>query len=211
MKKKQEKQRCKWCGNDPLYVNYHDNEWGKEVTDDQIMFEFVVLESTQAGLSWITVLRRREEYRKAFTGFDAEKVARFTDKNVEHLMLNPGIIRNRKKIEATISNAKHFLATQKEFGSFCNYLKSFLPEGKPIINHWKKFEEVPASTPLSNTIGKDMRKRGFKFFGATICYAYLQAVGYVNDHTVTCFCHPDNMRGKTASSKEKIHRNTGVL
>ncbi|MDR1223289.1 MAG: DNA-3-methyladenine glycosylase I [Tannerella sp.] len=195
MNKNQEKQRCKWCGNDPLYVDYHDNEWGKEVTDDQTMFEFIVLESAQAGLSWITVLRRRKEYRKAFAGFDAEKVARFKDKRIERLMQNSGIIRNRKKIEATVFNARHFLAVQKEFGSFCNYLKSFLPEGKPVINHWEKFEEVPASTPLSDAIGKDMKKRGFKFFGATICYAYLQAVGYVNDHTTACFCHPDNRNG----------------
>ncbi|MDR0743273.1 MAG: DNA-3-methyladenine glycosylase I, partial [Tannerella sp.] len=187
---KAEKQRCEWCGNDPLYVDYHDNEWGKEVTDDKIMFEFIVLESSQAGLSWITILRRREGYRKAFAGFEAEKVARFTDKDVERLMQDNGIIRNRKKIEATISNANHFLAIQQEAGSFCAYLKSFLPEGKPVVNHWENLKDVPASTPLSDAISKDLKKRGFKFFGSTICYAHLQAVGYVNDHIITCHCHP---------------------
>lgn len=189
---KQETQRCEWCGNDPLYMDYHDKEWGNEVTDDQTMFEFIVLEGAQAGLSWITILRRREGYRQAFADFNVEKVACFTDKDVERLMQDSGIIRNRKKIEATISNAIHFLEVQKEFGSFCNYLKSFLPEGKPIVNRRKKMEDIPASTPLSDKISKDMKKRGFKFFGTTICYAHLQAVGYVNDHIITCHCHPDN-------------------
>jgi DNA-3-methyladenine glycosylase I len=192
MNKKQEKQRCEWCGNDPLYVDYHDNEWGKEVNDDKIMFEFIVLESAQAGLSWITVLRRREGYRKAFADFDARKVARFTEKDVERLMQDNGIIRNRKKIEATISNANHFLEIQQESGSFCNYMKSFLPEGKPVINRWERLKDIPASTSLSDAISKDMKKRGFRFFGTTICYAHLQAVGYVNDHITTCHCHPDH-------------------
>ncbi len=183
------KLRCSWCGNDPLYVKYHDEEWGREVTDDNIMFEFLVLESAQAGLSWITILRKRENYRRAFAGFDVRKVAQYTDKDIERLMLDKGIIRNRLKIKATISNAACFLSVQKEFGSFCNYLKSFLPDGKPIINHWKSITEAPASTPISDNISKDMKKRGFKFFGTTICYAHLQAVGYVNDHTTDCFCH----------------------
>ena len=178
--------RCGWAGNDPLYVAYHDNEWGKEVTDDKTMFEFLVLESAQAGLSWITILRRRESYRMAFSGFDAKKVVKFTENDVERLMLNTGIIRNRAKILATISNARAFLAVQQEFGSFCNYLKSFLPDGKPIVNNRKSLAEVPASTPLSDTISKDMKKRGFKFFGSTICYAFLQAVGYINDHLNDC-------------------------
>lgn len=178
--------RCSWCGSDPLYVKYHDEEWGKEVTCDSKMFEFLVLESAQAGLSWITILKRRENYRNAFAGFDAGKVAQFTNEDVEQLMQNAGIIRNRLKILATISNARCFLETQKEFGSFCNYLKSFLPDEKPIINHWTSLDQIPASTPLSDTISKDMKKRGFKFFGTTICYAHLQAVGYVNDHLEGC-------------------------
>lgn len=183
-----EKTRCGWCGADPLYIKYHDEEWGKEVTDDHTMFEFLVLESAQAGLSWITILRKREGYRNAFHDFDVEKVARMTDEDVERLMQNPDIIRNRNKIKSTITNAQSFVAVQKEFGSFCNYLRSFLPDGKPVINHWKALGEVPASTPLSDAISKDMKKRGFKFFGTTICYAHLQATGYVNDHLVDCFC-----------------------
>jgi DNA-3-methyladenine glycosylase I len=179
-------QRCGWCGADPLYVRYHDEEWGREVSDDGKMFEFLVLESAQAGLSWITILRRRENYRQAFAGFDACKVAAFTAEDVERLMQDAGIIRNRKKIEATISNAHHFLDIQQEFGSFCNYLKSFLPGGKPVVNRWETLEEIPASTPLSDAISRDMKKRGFKFFGTTICYAHLQATGYVNDHLIHC-------------------------
>lgn len=180
--------RCGWVGNDPLYIKYHDDEWGTEVTDDKTMFEFLVLESAQAGLSWITILRKREGYKKAFAGFDAEKVAKFTDKDVERLIKDEGIVRNKLKVKATISNAQLFLDVQKEFGSFCNYMKSFLPDGKPIINHWKTLAEVPASTPLSDAISKDMKKRGFKFFGTTICYAHLQAVGYINDHLTDCIC-----------------------
>ncbi len=181
-----DKSRCGWCGTDPLYVKYHDEEWGKEVTDDHTMFEFLVLESAQAGLSWITILRKREGYRKAFHDFDVQKVACMTDDDVERLMNDPGIIRNRNKLKSTITNAQHFIAVQKEFGSFCAYLRSFLPEGKPIINHWKTLSEVPASTSLSDAISKDMKKRGFKFFGTTICYAHLQATGYVNDHLENC-------------------------
>lgn len=187
-----DKIRCGWCGTDPLYVDYHDNEWGREVTDDRRMFEFLVLESAQAGLSWITVLRRREGYRRAFAGFDAEKVAAFGPDDVECLMLDTGIIRNRGKIESAISNARIFLGLQKEFGSFCAYLRSFLPDGKPIVNRWRTLAEVPASTPLSDAISKDLKKQGFRFFGTTICYAHLQAVGYVNDHLADCRCHPEN-------------------
>ena len=179
-------QRCGWCGNDPLYIEYHDNEWGKEVSNDKNMFEFLLLESAQAGLSWITVLRKREAYREAFAGFDAEKIAGFTQEDVEQLMQNPGIIRNRRKIETAITNAQHYMEVQEEFGSFCNYLKSFLPDGKPIVNHFKTLDEVPAATPVSDAISKDMKKRGFKFFGTTICYAFLQAIGYVNDHLIEC-------------------------
>ncbi|MDR3285882.1 MAG: DNA-3-methyladenine glycosylase I, partial [Prevotellaceae bacterium] len=173
----------------PLYVKYHDEEWGREVTDDSKMFEFLVLESAQAGLSWITILRRRENYRKAFAAFDASKVAAFTADDVERLMQDSGIIRNRNKIESTISNARHFLEVQQEFGCFCDYMKSFLPDKKAIINHWKTLAELPSSTPLSDKISKDMKKRGFKFFGTTICYAHLQAVGFVNDHLIDCFIY----------------------
>lgn len=180
--------RCGWCGNDPLYMDYHDNEWGREVTDERTMFEFLTLESAQAGLSWITILRKRENYRKAFAGFDPEKVARFTEADVERLLQDDGIIRNRLKIRAAIDNARLFLEVQKEFGSFCAYLRSFLPDGKPVVNQWKTLAEIPASTPLSDAISRDMKKRGFKFFGTTICYAHLQAVGYVNDHLVDCHC-----------------------
>ncbi len=189
MKQSDEITRCGWVGNDPLYIKYHDEEWGQEVTDDKTMFEFLVLESAQAGLSWITILRKREGYRKAFANFDAKKVALFSDEDVERLMEDTGIVRNRLKIRATISNARLFLAVQQEYGSFCNYMKSFLPEGKPIVNHWKTLGEVPASTPLSDAISKDMKKRGFKFFGSTICYAHLQAIGYVNDHLIDCVCY----------------------
>lgn len=184
--------RCGWCQNDILYIKYHDDEWGKEVTDDKVLFEFLVLESAQAGLSWITILRRREGYRKAFANFEVEKVARFTDNDVEQLMKDVGIIRNRLKIKATITNAMHFIEIQKEYGSFCAYIKSFLPDRKPIINHWKTLGEIPASTELSDKISKDMKKRGFKFFGTTICYAYLQAVGYVDDHLEDCFVKNHN-------------------
>ena len=183
-----EVKRCDWCGNDPLYVQYHDEEWGREVTDDRIMFEFLTLESAQAGLSWITILRKREAYRKAFADFDAEKVARFTEQDAERLLQDSGIVRNKLKIKAAITNAQHFLEIQKEFGSFCSYMKSFLPDGKPVINHFKTMSEIPASSDISDAISKDMKKRGFKFFGTTICYAHLQAVGYINDHLVDCHC-----------------------
>jgi len=178
--------RCNWCTSDPVYIKYHDEEWGKEVTDDRTMFEFLVLETAQAGLSWLTILKRRDGYRNAFAGFDVEKVAKMTDQDLERLMQDSRIIRNRLKIKATITNAQHFLEIQKEFGNFCNYLKSYLPDGKPIINRWKAVNEIPASTPLSDAISKDMKKRGFKFFGTTICYAHLQAVGFVNDHLENC-------------------------
>jgi DNA-3-methyladenine glycosylase I len=175
--------RCAWCGTDPLYMKYHDEEWGREVHDDKILFEFLVLESAQAGLSWITILRRRENYRKAFADFDVHKVAAFTDEDVERLMQDAGIIRNRLKILAAISNAKLFIEVQKEFGSFDKYLYSFMPDGKPINN---TSGSTPASTPLSDAISKDMKKRGFKFFGTTICYAHMQATGMVNDHVPEC-------------------------
>ena len=175
--------RCSWCGTDPLYMQYHDEEWGKTIHDDETLFEFLVLESAQAGLSWITILRRRENYRKAFADFDVRKVAAFTDKDVERLMQNAGIIRNRLKILSAISNAQHFIEVQKEFGSFDKYLYSFMPNGRPINN---MAGILPASTPISDAISKDMKKRGFKFFGTTICYAHMQATGMVNDHIPDC-------------------------
>lgn len=180
--------RCPWCGDDPLYIRYHDEEWGREVTDDEKMFEFLLLESAQAGLSWITVLRRRENYRRAFAGFDPRRVAAFTDADVERLVLDAGIIRHRGKIRAAISNARHFLEVQREFGSFGRYLRSFLPGGKPVVNAWRTLAEVPATSPVSDAIAKDMKKRGFAFFGSTICYAHLQATGLVNDHLIDCHC-----------------------
>ncbi|NHA06280.1 DNA-3-methyladenine glycosylase I [Mucilaginibacter sp. HC2] len=176
--------RCTWAGTDPLYMKYHDEEWGKEVHNDKILFEFLILESAQAGLSWITILRRRENYCKAFAGFDVKKVAAFTDADVERLMQDAGIIRNRLKILTAITNAQLFIKVQQEFGSFDKYLYSFMPDGKPIINHPER--GVPASTPISDAISKDMKKRGFKFFGTTICYAYMQATGMVNDHLASC-------------------------
>ncbi len=178
--------RCSWCGIDPLYVKYHDEEWGKPVYEDKILFEFLVLESAQAGLSWITVLRKRENYRNAFAGFDVEKVAAFTEADVERLLLDTGIIRNRQKICAAISNAKLFIEIQKEFGSFSEYIWGFLPHKKPIVNTWKDHKNAPARTELSDKISAEMKKRGFKFFGTTICYAHMQATGMVNDHIEDC-------------------------
>ncbi len=180
--------RCGWCGTDGLYVKYHDEEWGRPVTDDGKLFEFLVLESAQAGLSWITILRKREGYRKAFCGFDAGKVARMTDDDVERLMHFDGIVKNRLKIKATITNARLFLAVQEEFGSFRDYTLSFFPGGKPITNHFRSLNEIPASSPESDAMSRDMKKRGFKFFGPTICYAHLQASGFVNDHLTGCIC-----------------------
>jgi len=177
------KKRCAWCGTDPLYMKYHDEEWGKVVHDDETLFEFLVLESAQAGLSWITILRRRENYRQAFAGFDVQNVAALQPPDVERLMQDEGIIRNRLKITTTITNAQNFIKVQQEFGSFKNYLYSFMPDGKPINN---EVSQTPVRTEISDAISKDMKKRGFKFFGTTICYAYMQATGMVNDHVVGC-------------------------
>ena len=178
--------RCGWCGTDELYVKYHDEEWGKPVPADKTLFEFLVLESAQAGLSWITILKKREGYRKAFCNFDAAQVAQMTDEDVERLMHFDGIVKNRLKIKSTITNAKLFLAIQKEFGSFYNYALSFFPDRNPIINHFQSLSEIPVSSPESDAMSKDMKKRGFKFFGSTICYAHLQASGFINDHLTDC-------------------------
>ena len=183
--------RCGWCGTDELYVKYHDQEWGKLVTDDKKLFEFLVLESAQAGLSWITILRKREGYRKAFCDFEVERVARMTDEDVERLMLFEGIVKNRLKIKSTITNARLFIDIQKEFGSFYDYTLSFFPNQKPIDNIVRSLGEIPASSPESDAMSKDMKKRGFKFFGTTICYAHLQAAGFINDHLADCICRRD--------------------
>lgn len=179
------KKRCRWCGTDPLYIKYHDEEWGKPVDDDRVLFEFLILEGAQAGLSWITILRRREGYRKAFADFDVKKVAAFTAADVERLMQDEGIIRNRLKVLSAINNAKLFINIQEEFGSFANFMWAYLPDRKPIVNDFKN-GGVPARTEISDAIAKDMKKRGFKFFGTTICYAHMQATGMVNDHEIGC-------------------------
>lgn len=178
--------RCPWAGSDPLYRAYHDEEWGVPVHDDRLLFEFLTLEGAQAGLSWITILRKRPAYREAFARFDPEAVARFDDAKVAELLANPGIVRNRLKVESTITNARAFLAVQEEFGSFDAYQWSFV-EGRPIRNAWQSIREIPASTPLSDAMSRDLKKRGFRFVGTTICYAHMQAIGMVNDHTVDCF------------------------
>ena len=180
------KQRCGWSTNDPLYIKYHDEEWGIPVHDDRKLFEMLILEGAQAGLSWITILRKRENYRKAFNNFEAKKIAQYDSKKVKQLLQNEGIVRNRLKIAATIQNAKCFLAVQKEFGSFDKYIWQFV-NGKPIINNRKTLKDIPAMTKESDVMSKDLKKRGFKFVGSTICYAFIQAVGMVNDHTTDCF------------------------
>jgi DNA-3-methyladenine glycosylase I len=186
---KTERVRCPWP-TDELYCKYHDEEWGVPVHDDRVLFEYLILEGAQAGLSWYTVLKKRENYRAAFDQFDAEKIARYGDKQVAKLLSNEGIIRNRLKIHATIQNAKAFLKVRGEFGSFDAYLWRFV-DGKPVINHRKSTSEVPPSTAISDRMSKDLLMRGFKFVGSTICYANMQAVGMVNDHLVTCFRHKE--------------------
>lgn len=183
-----EKQRCAWPGSDPLYQAYHDQEWGVPCRDDGKLFEFLILESAQAGLAWITILRKRDNYRRAFANFDAPRVARFNQRSVSRLLNDVGIVRNRLKIEAAISNARYFLEVQREFGSFANYLWAFVDD-QPIQNNWTTSSKVPATTSLSDVISNDMKSRGFRFFGSTICYAHMQAMGMVNDHTDNCFRH----------------------
>ena len=183
---KDNKKRCAWCLKDELYMNYHDEEWGTPIHEDEKLFEFLVLESFQAGLSWHLVLKKRENFRKAFANFDPLKVSKFNDKKVEFLLQDAGIIRNRMKIEAAINNAKCFLEIKKEFGSFDTYCWSFVG-GKTIQNHYKDLDEMPATSKQSDTMSKDMGNRGFKFRGTTICYAFMQAVGMVDDHMDTCW------------------------
>jgi DNA-3-methyladenine glycosylase I len=186
---KAEKSRCPWSTDD-LYNRYHDEEWGVPVHDDRQLFEFLILEGAQAGLSWRTILNKRENYRQAFDHFDAEKIARYHAAKLAKLMNNPGIIRNRLKIQSTVLNARAFLKVREEFGSFDAYQWRFV-DGRPIINHRKSIRDVPAKTKISDALSKDLLKRGFKFVGSTICYAHMQAVGMVNDHLVTCFRHKE--------------------
>jgi DNA-3-methyladenine glycosylase I len=186
------KKRCDWAGEEQIYIDYHDQEWGVPIHDDGKLFEFLILEGAQAGLSWITILKKRENYRKAFDGFDPEKVARYDEKKIEALMANEGIVRNRLKVQGAIQNAKAFLAVQQEFGSFDAYIWGFV-DGKPQKNAWKSLKEVPATTSVSDAMGKDLKKRGFKFVGSTICYAFMQAVGMVNDHITDCFRYDENI------------------
>jgi len=180
------KTRCKWAGNDPLYIDYHDREWGVPVHDDRKLFEFIILEGAQAGLSWITILRKRENYRVAFDNFEPEKVALYDEEKVRELLSDEGIIRNRRKIDSAIRNARAFLAIRDEFGSFDTYIWQFVG-GKPRKNSWSDIKDVPASTKESDVMSKDLKKRGFNFVGTTICYSFMQAVGMVNDHTTDCF------------------------
>ena len=182
--------RCGWCGDDELYVKYHDEEWGVPLYDDNTLFEFLILEGAQAGLAWITVLRKREGYRALFDGFDAGKIARYSDRKLDKLLLDPRIIRNRLKVYSARQNARAFLAVQEEWGSFSDYMWHFT-DGKPLQNRWKSLAEMPAFTPLSDTISKDLKKRGFNFVGSTIIYAHMQATGMINDHTTDCFRHKE--------------------
>jgi len=192
--------RCKWAEGVSLdYIQYHDKEWGVPVFDDQAQFEFLILEGAQAGLSWSTILNKRQGYRKAFADFDPVKVARFTDKRVEKLLLDPSIVRNRLKVKSAVTNARAFLAVQKEFGSFSDYIWEFVG-GKPLQNKFKRDADIPATSPESDALSKDLKKRGFKFVGSTIIYAHMQATGMVNDHVVGCFRH------KPCAAKAKPRR-----
>lgn len=183
-----ERTRCNWVSNDELYIKYHDEEWGKPVYDDKVLFEFLVLESFQAGLSWITILKKRENFRKAFDNFNHKKIVKYNDAKIEELMQNEGIIRHRGKIEATINNARVFHEIQKEFGSFSEYLWSYVNR-KPIDNKLKSIKDAVAKTEISDALAKDLKKRGFKFMGSTTVYAFMQAIGMVNDHVTSCFCY----------------------
>ncbi|MCD8352045.1 MAG: DNA-3-methyladenine glycosylase I [Planctomycetaceae bacterium] len=187
-KKPDEIVRCGWCGDDPLYTAYHDEEWGNPVHDDGQMFEFLILEGAQAGLSWITILRKRESYRKAFAGFDPEKIARFGEKDVARLLGDAGIVRNRLKIAAAITNAQAFLRVVEERGSFSEFLWGFV-DNRQVVNKWKRLDQIPATSPASDAMSKELKRLGFKFVGSTIMYAHMQATGLVNDHLVTCFRH----------------------
>jgi DNA-3-methyladenine glycosylase I len=178
--------RCDWANASNLEQDYHDKEWGVPVHDDRLLFEFLILEGAQAGLSWSTILKKREQYRLAFDQFDPQKVSRYSDEDIARLLVNPGIVRNRLKVNAAVTNARAFIAIQREFGSFDSYIWSFV-DGKTVRNQWENIADIPVNTPESDTMSKDLKKRGFKFVGSTICYAFMQAIGMVNDHTVDCF------------------------
>lgn len=193
------KNRCAWVSEDPIDIAYHDVEWGVPVFDDRLLFEFLILEGAQAGLSWSTILKRRGNYRLCFDNFNAQKIAHYDQKKFVSLVTNQGIIRNRLKIQAAISNAAAFLAVKKEWHNFSDYIWHFV-RGEPIQNHWKSFKEVPSTTAISGALSKDLKKRGFKFVGSTICYAFMQAVGMVNDHTTDCFRH------KELQKKYNVHQ-----
>ncbi|MDX1902460.1 MAG: DNA-3-methyladenine glycosylase I [Gammaproteobacteria bacterium] len=180
------KNRCSWCNQDPLYIAYHDTEWGVPIFDDKLLFEFLILEGMQAGLSWFTILKKRNAFRIAFSNFDANIISRYDSRKIGQLLNNSEIIRSKLKIHAAIYNAKSFLEIKKEWGNFSNYIWHFV-DGQPIKNHWKNKNEVPAKTTISDAMSKDLKKRGFKFIGSTICYAFMQATGMVNDHTTDCF------------------------
>ena len=182
--------RCGWCVGDPLYEAYHDTEWGVPVLDDQTLFEFLILETFQAGLSWITILRKRENFREALDGFNYEKIANYSEEKIEELLLNAGIIRNKLKVRATVTNAQAFIKVQEEFGSFSGYIWKFV-QGKPINNMVVNYKEMPPTTSISDALSKDLKKRGFKFVGSTVMYAHMQATGMVNDHEVSCFRHKE--------------------
>lgn len=194
--------RCEWAGSDPVYIAYHDNEWGRPEHDDRKLFEMLILEGMQAGLSWITILKKRENFRKAFDNFDPEKIAKYGDKKIAGLLADVGIIRNKLKVNAAVANAKAFLVIQREFGSFDRFIWSYV-DNTPIVNHPKTLADVPASTPLSDKISKDLKKRGFKFVGTTIIYSFMQAVGMVDDHVIGCPCHSDNRFVKLPKNSKK--------
>jgi len=187
---KMNKSRCAWAGSDALYQSYHDTEWGVPLHDDQRLFEFLILEGAQAGLSWITILRKRENYRAGFDGFDAARIAGYGANKIESLLQNEGIVRNRLKVEAAVINAQRFMEVQDEFGNFAAFIWQFV-EGKPKQNAWRSLADIPASTPESDAMSKELKQRGFKFVGSTICYAFMQATGMVNDHTTNCFRHKE--------------------
>jgi DNA-3-methyladenine glycosylase I len=197
-------ERCEWANKSEFERSYHDSEWGVAIHDDRSLFEFLVLEGAQAGLSWSTILRKRDGYRKAFDNFNARKISQYTENDVSRLLANPEIIRNKLKINATITNAKAFLQVQEQFGSFDCYIRQFV-HGRPIQNSWEKMTDIPSSIPESDAMSKDLRKRGFKFVGTTICYAFMQAVGMVNDHVVGCFRHEELKKGQEGHKRDIIN------
>jgi DNA-3-methyladenine glycosylase I len=188
-----DKIRCFWCGTDRLYLSYHDKEWGVPVHDDRALFEMLNLEGAQAGLNWLLILQRRENYRLLFDNFDAERIARYTDEKMESILIDPRIIRNRLKVFAVRSNAVAYLKVKEEYGSFDGYIWRFVG-GKPVVNRWRRIEEIPSSTPESDAMSRDLKRRGFTFIGTTVCYAFMQSVGMVNDHTTDCFRYEEIMR-----------------